>query len=63
MRAFDLVRTQEELFKVAYKDQAIADEEWVTILVENPKLLKRPIVVNGTKAILAQPAELIDKIL
>ena len=63
MSAFDLVRTHEELFRTSYKDKSISEDEWVSILSENPKLLKRPIVVNGKKAILAQPAELIDKII
>ncbi|WP_147377239.1 polyphosphate kinase 1 [Mangrovibacterium diazotrophicum] len=63
MSAFDLVRTHEELYRTDYKDKSISDDEWVSILSANPKLLKRPIVVNGKKAIFAQPAELIDKIL
>lgn len=63
MAAIELVRTQEELYKTEYKDKEISDEEWVSILSANPRLLKRPIVVNGKKAILAQPANLIDEIL
>ena len=63
MGAFELVRTQEELYKTEYKDKEIGEDEWVSILSANPKLLKRPVVVNGKKAILAQPANLIDEIL
>ena len=63
LSVFELVRTHEELYKNEYKDKSISDEEWVNILVENPKLLHRPIVINGKKGILAQPPEQIEKIL
>ncbi|HKJ41756.1 MAG TPA: polyphosphate kinase 1 [Sunxiuqinia sp.] len=62
MSAIELVRTQEDLYKKEYKGKEISDEEWINILSENPRLLQRPIVVNGKKAILAQPPELIEKI-
>jgi arsenate reductase-like glutaredoxin family protein len=41
----------------------LADEEWISILVEKPQLLQRPIVVNGEKAVLANPPEELEKIL
>ncbi len=63
MSAFDLLRTQEELFRTEYKDKNLSEDEWISVLSANPKLLKRPIVLNGKKAIFAQPAELIDQIL
>ncbi|PTN08332.1 polyphosphate kinase 1 [Mangrovibacterium marinum] len=63
MSAFDLVRTQEELYRTEFRDKPMSEDDWVKALSANPKLLKRPIVLNGTKAVLAQPAELIDKIL
>ncbi len=63
MSAFDLVRTQEELYKLEYKDKEISESQWISIIAENPKLLKRPIVVNGKKSVLAQPPESIENIL
>jgi polyphosphate kinase len=63
LSAIELVRKHEELYLKKYKDKTISDEEWPTILAENPQLLQRPIVINGKKAILAQPPELIQKIL
>ncbi|WP_372776727.1 polyphosphate kinase 1 [Mangrovibacterium sp.] len=63
LSAFELVRTQEEQFRTDYKDQVLSDDEWVNVLAANPKLLKRPIVLNGKRAVLAQPAGLIDNIL
>jgi arsenate reductase-like glutaredoxin family protein len=61
--AFELVRTLEPLYKNLYKGKSLADEEWISILVEKPQLLQRPIVVNGEKAVLANPPEELEKIL
>ncbi|MDD4424370.1 MAG: polyphosphate kinase 1 [Mariniphaga sp.] len=58
----DLVRFQEKEYKENYKGKEISNEEWINILVNNPKLLQRPIVVNGNKAVLANPPELIETI-
>ena len=61
-KPFELVRTQEELFKKELKGQEFTDDEWVKILVENPKLIKRPIVEKGYKAVWAIPPEDMDKL-
>jgi len=57
-----LVRTQEDYFKQQLKGKIFSDEEWIQIIVENPKLLKRPIIVNKYKAVWADPADLTDKL-
>lgn len=62
-KPFDFVRQHEQLYKDVYKGQVLNDEEWIKVLVENPRLLHRPIVVNGDKAVLANPPENIDGIL
>jgi len=56
------VRKQEKDFIDRYKGKEFSDQEWIKILVENPKLLQRPIVVNGEKAVLANPPEIIEEI-
>ena len=61
-KPFDFVRTHEADYKTNYKGKEFSDEEWIVILVENPKLLHRPIVVNGSKAVLANPPENIEQI-
>ncbi len=63
IRPVDLVRTQEEYYKENLKDHTPTDEEWYNILSENPRLIRRPIVVNGDNAVLADPPEKADKIL
>lgn len=63
MKPFDLVRTQEQDYKDHYEGKTFDDDGWIAILSTNPRLLKRPIVVNGDKAVLAQSPELIDGII
>ena len=60
---FDLVRTQEGIYKSEFKGKEFTNEEWIQILVDNPKLIQRPIVVKEHSAVLAQPPENIDKLL
>ena|ERR1035437_1248708 len=62
VKPVELVRTQEDYFKKQLKGKIFSDEEWIQIIIENPKLLKRPIIVNKYKAVLADPADLTDKL-
>lgn len=63
MKVSDIIRTNEELYKEQFKGKEASEEEWITILVENPKLLQRPLVIKGTHAVLARPAEEIQKLI
>jgi len=56
------VRTQEKEYIDNYEGKELSDDEWFKILVENPKLIRRPIVVNGNKAVLANPPENVEEI-
>lgn len=63
LKPIDLVRTQEEVYKKELKGKNFSDDEWVKIIIENPKLLHRPIIVGKHKAVLAQPAEKVEEVL
>ena len=63
LKPFDLVRTHEEYYLKELKGKNFTDEEWIRIILENPKLLKRPVVVDRMKAVIALPAENIDALL
>lgn len=63
MNPSDMVRRQEEYYKENLKDKSISEEEWLKILSEYPKLLRRPIVVMGNKAVIADPPQLSEQIL
>lgn len=58
----DIIRTNEELYKTQYKGKELSEEEWIKVLVENPQLLQRPLVIKGSHAVLARPAEEIQKL-
>jgi polyphosphate kinase len=57
-----IIRTDEELYKLQYKGKELTEDEWIKILVENPKLLQRPLVIKGSHAVLARPVEEIQKL-
>lgn len=59
----EMIRTQEEVYRNIYKGKNLSDGEWIEALAEYPKLLQRPIVVEGDKAVLGDPAENIEEIL
>lgn len=52
----EIIRTQEAIYKSDFKGKNFSDEEWVKILLEHPKLIQRPIVVKGPKAVFGDPA-------
>ena len=63
IKAEEMVRTQEEYFKKNLKGKKFNEHEWIKIILENPKLLKRPIVEGQYKAVWGEPVENIDVIL
>ncbi len=62
MTAIQLVRKNEKIWKENFKDKDLSENELVRIMVENPKLIERPIVENETEAIVGRPPEDIKKI-
>jgi arsenate reductase len=59
----DLVRKNEKIWKENYKGTKLSENEIIHMMVENPKLIERPIVVNKTKAAIGRPPENILKII
>ncbi|MEI6455657.1 MAG: arsenate reductase family protein [bacterium] len=59
----EVVRRQEDYFKKKLKGKQFHDHEWIKIILENPKLLQRPIVEGKYKAVIGDPAENIDVLL
>ena len=52
-----LLRKSETVFKEEFKGKSFSDDEWINIMVEYPKLIERPIVVEGDRAVLGRPPE------
>ena len=63
IEAKDLVRTTEAIFKEQFKGKDLSAAEWIEAMIAYPKLIQRPIVVNGNKAILGRPPENVNEIL
>ncbi|MEC4114333.1 arsenate reductase (glutaredoxin) [Myroides pelagicus] len=59
----ELVRTKDSLWQDTFGDVTLSDEQVIQAMVDYPKLIERPIVVNGPKAVIARPTEKIYEIL
>ena len=53
----ELLRKNESIFKEQFKGKPYSDDEWIQIMIEHPKLIERPIVMEGKKAVLGRPPE------
>jgi arsenate reductase (glutaredoxin) len=56
----EMIRTQEADYKLKFKGKNFTDDEWIKIMVENPKLIRRPIVIRNYKAVWGDPVGNID---
>ena len=59
----DLVRKNEAIWKENYKGKTLSNSEIITAMIENPKLIERPIVINNGKVVIGRPPEIIKTIL
>lgn len=59
----NIIRTQEKIYKDNFKGKNFTEDEWVKILVENPRLIQRPIVESKYKAVIGNPPQNIDDLL
>ncbi len=60
----DMMRTKESLYKeLNLADDSVSDDQLFSAMVENPKLIERPIVVANGKARLGRPPEQVLEIL
>ena len=63
MRASELVRRGEAVFKENYQGRELSDEQWLDALIAQPILIERPIVVCGEKAVIGRPPEKVLELL
>lgn len=63
IQPIDLVRKNEAIWKEQFKGQVLSNSEIIQVMVENPKLIERPIVINGNKAVIGRPPESISDII
>ena len=58
-----LIRKGEEVYKLHFKGKSLSNDEWIEAMLQFPKLIERPIVVVGGKAVVARPTERILELL
>ncbi|KGL63768.1 arsenate reductase (glutaredoxin) [Polaribacter sp. Hel1_85] len=52
-----LVRKTEKIWKEEFKGKELSDSQIIKAMIQNPKLIERPIVINNNKAIIGRPPE------
>ena len=64
MNPRELIRTGEAEFRQqGLDDESLTDDELITAMVANPKLIQRPIVLAGGRAAMGRPPESVLDIL
>jgi len=63
MAPSELIRTGEPEWKEHYKGKELSEDALINAMAEHPKLIERPIVVAGSKAIVGRPPETIRNFL
>lgn len=53
----EMVRTNEKIYSEVVKNSNPSDEELISLLVEHPQLLQRPVFETADKAVIARPPE------
>ena len=63
IKPLELVRKNEAIWKSDYKGKDLTNEELIKVMIQHPKLIERPIVINKNKALIGRPTEYINTIL
>ena len=60
----DILRKDEQVYRdLGLDKREVSDDELIKLMVENPDLMQRPIVVRGERAVLARPPENLRELL
>jgi len=61
--AREWMRTKEAVYKELDLKNETDEEKLIKAMAENPKLIERPVIIKGTKAIIGRPASAITEFL
>ena len=59
IKPIELIRKNEAVWKENYKGKTLTDSQVIDAMTIYPKLIERPIVIKGDKAVIGRPPELI----
>lgn len=60
----DLLRKGEQVYRdLGLAKGELSNDELIRLMVENPDLIQRPIVVRGNRAVLGRPPENVEELL
>ncbi|MFD2725921.1 arsenate reductase (glutaredoxin) [Hyunsoonleella rubra] len=57
IKPIELVRKNEAIWKSDFKGKELSDNQIIEAMVQYPKLIERPIIINGKKAVVGRPPE------
>jgi arsenate reductase len=64
MKPRDLLRTSEPVYReLGLAKKELSDSELISLMVEHPDLMQRPIVERGERAVLGRPTENVKELL
>ena len=63
MKASQLLRTGEDIYKELNLKQIDDEDTLIDIMVANPILIERPIIIRGENAVIARPIENLEELL
>ncbi len=63
MNARELMRTKESIYRELGLKNETDERRLIEAMAAHPKLIERPVVINGDKAVVGRPAEKIEEVL
>ena len=58
-----ILRKGEADYKANFKGKTKSENDWIDAMVKFPKLIERPIIIKGDKAVVGRPPENIEQLL
>lgn len=63
MTAQELMRKGETIYKELALENETNEDKLLEAMINNPKLIERPIIIKGDKAVIARPIENLEELL